>query len=194
MNAMQYELTLPADYDMNIIRNRVASKGHGTDGFAGLGLKAYLIRERGVEGALINQYAPFYLWESLAGMNSFLWGDGFRALCASFGRPAVKHWIGLGFERGTSQGSIPRAASRQVDAIPAEADPAQIIERALSELLTRAHTSGVHSTALAIDPQHWELVRFTLWEHAAPESSETRYQVLHLSTPHLRELKAGRHW
>ena len=74
MYAMQYEITLPSDYDMNIIRHRVATKGHLLDMFPGLGLKAYLIRECGVDGSLVNQYAPFYLWASIAGMNRFLWG------------------------------------------------------------------------------------------------------------------------
>jgi hypothetical protein len=61
MHAMQYEITLPADYDMEIIRERVATRGAALDDFAGLGLKAYLIRERGVDGSPVNQYAPFYL-------------------------------------------------------------------------------------------------------------------------------------
>jgi hypothetical protein len=38
------------------------------------------------------------------------------------------------------------------------------------------------------------LVQFTLWEDTAPESAGTRYRVLHLSTPELGELQAGRHW
>jgi Domain of unknown function (DUF4865) len=40
MQAMQYEIALPADYDMAIIRDRVATKGAMTDDFEGLGLKA----------------------------------------------------------------------------------------------------------------------------------------------------------
>lgn len=39
---MQCEITLPADYDMAIIRHRVATRGASTDAFVGLGLKAYL--------------------------------------------------------------------------------------------------------------------------------------------------------
>ena len=35
MHAMQYEITLPADYDMEIIRKRVATKGHLLDDFPG---------------------------------------------------------------------------------------------------------------------------------------------------------------
>jgi hypothetical protein len=57
-----------------------------------------------------------------------------------------------------------------------------------------AATPGVHSTAVAIDPRNWELVHFTLWEHAAPDSAGVRYQVLHLSTPQLGDIGAGRHW
>lgn len=44
MHAMQYEITLPGDYDMGIIRRRVAGRGAATDAFSGLGLKAYAIR------------------------------------------------------------------------------------------------------------------------------------------------------
>jgi len=97
MHAMQYEITLPADYDMKIIHHRVATKGPLLDDFAGLGLKAYLIRERGVDASPVNQYAPFYLWNSIAGMNRFLWGPGFRGLCTDFGRPRVWQWTGLAF-------------------------------------------------------------------------------------------------
>ena len=36
MFAMQYSITLPADYDMAIIRHRVAAKGHLLDDFPSL--------------------------------------------------------------------------------------------------------------------------------------------------------------
>ena len=42
MNAMQYKITLPNDYDMTIIRERVENNGFKTDGFQDLLLKAYL--------------------------------------------------------------------------------------------------------------------------------------------------------
>jgi Domain of unknown function (DUF4865) len=43
----QYVVTLPADYDMGIIRKRVAEKGPSFDTFPGLGMKVFLIREKG---------------------------------------------------------------------------------------------------------------------------------------------------
>lgn len=58
MHAMQYELTLPADYDTGIVRARVARVGHLLDDWTGLGVKAYLLRERGVHGSPVSQYAP----------------------------------------------------------------------------------------------------------------------------------------
>ncbi|MFC4589245.1 DUF4865 family protein [Sphaerisporangium corydalis] len=203
---MQYEITLPADYDMGVIRHRVATRGPALDAFPGLGLKAYVIRERGVDGSPVNQYAPFYLWTSPRGMNAFLWGDGFRGLSADFGRPAVRQWTGLafergpafeqgpGFERGPGFGAAPRAASRSAERVPPGTDPAAAVERAADRLKELAATPGVHSTALAIDTHAWELVHFTLWADAAPDTAPDRYTVLHLSAPGAATLETGRHW
>ncbi len=92
MQLMQYEITLPADYDMGIIRQRVATRGSRTDDFTDLGAKAYLIRERGQHGSPVNQYAPFYVWAGDTGMNHFLFGPGFDGIRTDFGRPAVRTW------------------------------------------------------------------------------------------------------
>lgn len=100
MHAMQYELTLPADYDMDVVRARVARVGHLLDDWEGLGFKTYLMRERGVNGSPVNQYAPFYLWNTVEGMNGFLWGGGFQGLSNDFGRPSVRQWTGLSYEEG----------------------------------------------------------------------------------------------
>ena len=194
MYVIQYEITLPADYDMEIIRRRVAMRGHATDSFPGLGLKAYAIRERGIEGSPVNQYAPFYLWASIEGMNSFLWGEGFRGLSEDFGRPVVRQWTGLAFERGPAVEETPRVAVRRTEPIPADADPAGFIESALEELRYRARIADAHSTALAVDTYRWELVQFTIFAHADPETAGTLYKVLHLSAPHPGDIGVGRHW
>jgi hypothetical protein len=192
MNLMQYAIALPADYDMRIIRDRVATKGPLLDDFAGLGLKAYCIRERGTDGAPGNEYAPFYLWHSTQGMNRFLWGGGgFGGILESFGRPVVAHWLGLAVEHGPARGSVPRAASRSIEPVPIDADPAAVVQGALEALGAQASAPGVHSAALGIDPRRWEVVRFTLWEDAAPAMAGVRYQVLHLSTPELGALQSA---
>ncbi|MFH8371660.1 DUF4865 family protein [Streptomyces sp. NPDC018031] len=203
MHAMQYRITLPADYDMRIIRNRVATRGQLLDDFPGLGLKAYGIRERGVDGSPVNQYAPFYLWATPEAMNGFLWSAGFRGVVEDFGRPTVEHWLGLAFEPGPAVGEPPRTAVRRSEPLPPGADPATAVERAVAGVRELARSPRVHSAALAVDPRNWELLHFTLLRDPAPGDPVgpggvpevgDRFQVLHLSAPALSDLSVGRHW
>ncbi|MGM1059218.1 DUF4865 family protein [Saccharothrix sp. Mg75] len=191
MHAMQYEITMPADYDMGVIRHRVATRGSALDTFPGLGLKAYCVRERGVDGSPVNQYAPFYLWRTTEGMNSFLWGPGFKGIRDDFGRPVVRNWVGLGFDRGPADG-VAHLTRRTVD-VPPDTTPNDLVDEALAESAKLAEHPGVYASAVAINPDRWELMHATLWQDA-PEAEGTRYRVLHLSRPEVDGLSAGRHW
>ncbi|MGW0557377.1 DUF4865 family protein [Streptomyces sp. NPDC002926] len=193
MHVMQYEITLPTDYDMEIIRKRVATKGHLLDGFPGLGLKAYLMRER-ADGSPVNQYAPLYLWATPEGMNSFLRGPGFQGIVNDFGRPVVQHWTGLAYEEGPAAAAVPRSATRRRIRIPEDEPPAFAVEKALAAHRQLAHANGVVAAAVAIDPRHWELLHFALWAQDAPGASGDLFQVLHLSAPHRAELPRGQQW
>ena len=84
MHAMRYAITLPGDYDMTIIRNRVAKSGHLMDGFQDLLFKAYLISEKAA-GALQNSYNPLYVWKGAAGMNKFIFDGYFDNILRDFG-------------------------------------------------------------------------------------------------------------
>lgn len=185
MHAMQYTITLPADYDMGVIRERVATRGGFTDDFAGLALKAYLIRERGVDGSPVNAYAPFYLWNDPGALGDFLWGGrGFGHIVADFGRPTVRHWIGAGARSGPSVRRTAHSATLHRTSVPDGADPVDTMARAAGALAERAEAPGVHTTAVALDPHHWELLHATLWEGEAPAGAAgDRYRLLHLSTP-----------
>jgi hypothetical protein len=215
MYAMQYEITLPADYDMRIIRKRVADTGHLLDDRAGLALKAYLIRERGADAGTgtgtgprvspVNQYAPFYLWLDPAAMAQFLvGGGGFQNIVRSFGRPAARHWAGIATVAGPARAGIPRVASRRLCAIPTDRDPDDTglgltarIAGEIERLGGLAGRDGVHTAALAVDPHRWQLVRFVLWADAVPpdgDDATERYEVLHLSAPGLAGMPDGRHW
>ncbi len=195
MQAMQYEITLPAGYDMGIIRHRVATRGRLLDDFPGLGLKAYLMRERGVAGSPVNQYAPFYLWASPEGMNAFLRGPGFQGIVDDFGRPRVLHWAGAAYGEGGGRsrspygGAAPGAGARGGAARRA-------VERAAAAHERLAREDGVVAAAVAVDPHAWELLTFTLLAagSAPKDAAGDVFQVLHLSQPERSRLRRGRHW
>ncbi|SMD26181.1 protein of unknown function [Kibdelosporangium aridum] len=177
MYAMQYSITLPTDYDMGIIRNRVATRGHMMDNFEGLAFKAYLIRSV-ADGSPVNSYAPFYVWNDVGGMGRFLWGGGgFQGIVRDFGRPVVRHWTGVTLEFGPAD--VARSASRTTTPIPEGVDLTEFVAETVREVKDLASADSVYATAIAIDPDHWELVHFTLHADTAPD----RYEVLHLSRP-----------
>ncbi|MFE9249639.1 DUF4865 family protein [Streptomyces sp. NPDC007088] len=211
MYATQYEITLPADYDMEIIRRRVASGGAVLDNRAGLGLKAYVIRERGVDGSPVNAYAPFYLWNDPAAMAAFFTGGGgFHNIVRDFGRPPVRQWAGLACAAGPARVVAPRAATRSLTALPREAEGAleERIAAAANGLEALARRPEVHTAALAVDLGRWQLLRFVLWNEAPAPGADAgrtgndetgegagsveRYEVLHLSAPGLSGLPEGR--
>lgn len=188
MYAMQYEITLPADYDMGIIRRRVETLGARTDDFDGLGVKAYLVQDQ-ANGSTVNQYAPFYLWNDTAGMSRFLWGGAFfSGICKSFGRPIVRHWTGVETLTGPDIDQPAVAATKHTLMLPPDIDPAEPVAEAAEVLRSTAAMAGVHSSAIAVDPTRWELVHFTLWSGEPGIVPGTRYQVLHLSTPGTKDL------
>ena len=192
MHAVQYELTLPADYDMGVIRDRVARVGHLLDDWDGLGFKAFLVRERGTYGSPVNQYAPFYLWNTVEGMNAFLWGGGFQRLSDDFGRPSVRQWTGLVYEEGG--GSHARFAVRRRQPVPGSEQLADVVADAVREARRLAAEDGAVLAAAAVDTSRWELVHFSLWEHDTPKADGNVSEVLHLSAPGRARLPRGRQW
>ncbi|CAM5680484.1 DUF4865 family protein [Streptomyces griseorubiginosus] len=194
MHAMQYELTLPADYDMTVIRGRVARIGHLLDDWEGLGLKTYLMRERGVNGSPVNQYAPFYLWNTVEGMNGFLWGGGFQGLSNDFGRPSVRQWTGLSYEEGGAVGSPARSAVRRREPVPEGVELAEVTAEAVADTERLAGEDGAVLAAVAVDTAGWEFVHFSLWAHEAPKAAGDVFEVLHVSAPGRERLPRGRQW
>ncbi|MFI8236500.1 DUF4865 family protein [Streptomyces sp. NPDC085866] len=194
MHAMQYEFTLPADYDMGIIRSRVARVAHRLDDWDGLGIKTYVLRERGVHGSPVNQYGPFYLWNTMEGMNRFLWGGAFQGPVDDFGRPDVRQWTGLAFEEGSAAGSPAGFAVRRRQPVPDGVELAAFMADAASETGRLAAADGAVLVAAAVDTRAWEVVHFSLWEHGAPKAEGDVFEVLHLSAPGRGDLPRGRQW
>ena len=186
MLAMQYSFTLPADYDMAIIRRRIAEKGHLLDDFPGLAFKAYLYASRD-DGELPsgdNLYAPFYLWRDGEAMNRFLGGAGFLALTQAFGRPSISTFsvwqAQLGDELMTAV-----CATRDIASLPSGValDEWRQME---SEANRAAMADGALAAVSAFEPTGWTRVNFRLWPdlragHA--RKSAQAYRVGHVSQP-----------
>jgi len=183
MIAMQYSLTLPADYDMAIIRQRIADRGHLLDDFDGLRFKAYLHAERGSDSTE-NLYAPFYLWQDSAAMQRFLGSAGFAALTQAFGWPTIRCWP-VWDAHVSPDARDARFASRELGSI-APYSP-------LDALRTREHLAlqddigrGAVAAVNAFEPTHWTHVRLRLWR-APPTfthpAQRQLYNVGHVSQP-----------
>jgi len=184
MIALHYEITLPLDYDMGIVRERVATRGHALDHYAGLGFKAYLIREAGVNGSPVNQYAPFYHWNDPAAMGRFLWGgDGFGGIVRDFGRPSGQTWTTVATGDGDSRGHDPAFATKVTRSLDGFSDPEAAATEIRAALAAQQARPGVHSVVAAIDSRTWESVLFTLWRAVPADEPGDVFQVLHLSTP-----------
>jgi len=95
MIIMHYRFTLPADYDMGIIEQRIRLNGARLDGFPGLVAKAYLFACREDGGPNENRYAPIYFWRDASGLQRFLQSPGFATLVRDFGWPIIESWLAL---------------------------------------------------------------------------------------------------
>jgi len=95
MIIMHYRFTLPADYDMGIIEQRIRLNGARLDGFPGLVAKAYLCACLDDGGLNENRYAPVYFWREASGMQRFLQSPGFATLVRDFGWPGIESWLTL---------------------------------------------------------------------------------------------------
>jgi hypothetical protein len=200
MYAMQYPIALPADYDMEIIRKRVAAASSTLDDRAGLGFKAYLLRERGVAASPVNEYAPFYVWRDTTAMADFLLrGGGFQNIIRSFGRVPVQNWLGLAVLPGPARSERAAVATRRLSPVPADQAAGrdglglkELTDREVEALRELAAHPDVHTAVLAVDPGSWQSVRLVLWRDGAGptdgvEATE-RYEVLHVSAPELDRL------
>jgi len=181
MIAMQYSFTLPADYDMAIVRQRIVEKGHMLDHFDGLLLKSYLHAERGPSSSE-NLYAPFYVWRDSAAMQRFLGSEGFAALTRAFGWPSIRVWP-VWDAYLSPEARHARFASREIQPIPSYVALDALREEQHAQLQHDVER-GALAAVNAFEPTTWTRVSFRLWGDATP-ATETgqRYEVGHVSQP-----------
>ena len=182
MYAMQYQITLPTDYDMQIIRDRVTQTGHLMDGYHGLEFKAYLIQEK-TKGAPQNAYAPFYVWRDIDGMRQFCWGEpGYSAIVRDFGRHPIQDWTVQQVVAGPANCSEARSLTVKTVPLPTNTAPSHCTGDITAEFLATATDSTV-ARVPAIDVTTWTAILVELSTHVADQSPTdvTAYEVLHVS-------------
>jgi hypothetical protein len=186
MISMQYSFTLPADYDMGIIRKRVADKGPMLDDYDGLRFKAYLVADRAdpALGSAENLYAPFYLWPEAEQMQRFLDSPVFPGVANAFGWPSIKVWP-VWNAHLSAEARQARFATREIAPIAPFTAIAEL-KKAEHEALRRDVAQGAVAAVSAFEPTGWTSLRFRLWrDRPALAAAPNRqfYAVGHVSQP-----------
>ncbi|PRD44066.1 DUF4865 domain-containing protein [Phyllobacterium phragmitis] len=186
----QYIHRLPADYDMNRIRERAASLGPRWDGTQGLGFKAFIAQQRGANGAAGNTYSSLYLWLDDDAATDFITSDRFQAVIDGFGRPRIETWIPLDIHLGRVETA--RSIYREDIDIGTGTDFTELKRNEIARNNTLARHAGTLAAVTALDLSTWRLSRFLLSAETVrtPETGSA-YEVLHLSKPGLPMLLAA---
>ncbi|MDB5984746.1 MAG: hypothetical protein JWQ69_5761 [Pseudomonas sp.] len=187
MLAKQYSHRLPADYDMNIIRQRVTERGPLWDETEGLAFKAFVVQTRGQYGAVGNLYASVYLWIDVQAATDFIMGERFESVINSFGRPSIETWLPIDARKGPAKQAL--SLYREDLPFAETADRRALMSAEVERNQGIAQRADTVAVATAIDVTSWKLVRLTL-SSAAPDSGHAgvAYEVLHLAQPGLESL------
>ena len=179
MLAMQYTVRVPSGFDLAKAGDHVHQRLPLFENLDGLILKLYLFDPQD------KLYAPLYVWRDVDAAQQFLIGDLFQGVVDSFGRPRVRSWQILDFFHSGTTGSSGMAC-REVDQVEEDASLAAIVNREKKLHETQISSPGLAVRISALDPDRWEIARFSVWNaDAGLPSSEAdcrnTYQVLAFS-------------
>jgi Domain of unknown function (DUF4865) len=183
----QYAHRLPADYDLQILRDRAKARGHLFDAIPELYFKGFLLRERGRFGAIQNEYSSLYLWRKDEGFRDFLVDGRTRSVTDSFGRPQIETRFALDAHKGS--GKEARFLTKQEQDIAPDADLTSAFAAEIARNRETAQQDGVVAAIVGVDAQNWKFTRVLLSEKEPTGREQgTVYQVLYLAKPLLAEL------
>lgn len=186
MLAMQYSIQLPDNYDLDLIRQRVARRSKLFEELPGLSHKAYLLDETD------KVYAPFYIWGDVEEAQNFLFDDLFHGVIRDFSRPRVRTWFTLAKGYGNRL-LTPTYAVKETDIIAPEEKLEDAINTEKAEHTKLLSNPALYFRCIAFDSDRWEVVRYSLWADAksavrpAADNVDT-YAILHVSDLGLPQL------
>lgn len=176
MHAMQYEIKLPSDYDMRLIKERVEKNGDKTDGINDLLIKAYLIKQCN-ETIVTNVYAPLYIWETSEGMTNFIFNRYYDNILTSFGWQHIN--IGIPFLV-----NIKNNVKRSKFAIEECLDIKPTLSLTNLEINSKFICfDNVLAEIIIYNPEKWKFVKFSFVEDFPSYSDKgfEYYEILHIS-------------
>jgi len=180
MIGMQYKITLPNDYHMDIIRKRVKENGSKTDALAGLYFKMYLITEKEKNGNLYNSYAPLYLWNDSNGMNHFIFDGFFNNIIESFGWQKINIGIPLTVELNEDL----LLKCRFLIEIQGSINETNTLNKLLLEPVEITNQNALGKLVI-YNPDKWGYSQFYLYENKPDLNGKLQdaavYEILHIS-------------
>jgi hypothetical protein len=181
-----YEHRLPADYDIDLIRDRAKVRGPLWDDRQELYFKAFLLRDRGKFGATAHSFSSLYLWRHDQAFRDFLVGGGYKIVIDMFGRARIESWFALDARKGPGRDA--QFAYRQDIQIDRDADLASTLSREMDRNADVARRTGTVASAIGIDVAAWTLTRVLLSEEEMTVDFGICYQMLYLARPLLDTL------
>lgn len=109
--------------------------------------------------------APLYIWRSARAVCNFLTGDPFGEIVNVYGRPRVRTWNVLEFDEGDSA-VTPGFAVRELDSVDGEDSLWAVARREAERHREILERPGLVAHAAMLDPDRWEIARFSLWRDA----------------------------
>lgn len=186
----QYQIQLPADYDLGAIRKFLEGRGAVWDAAPDLYFKAFLLREARSFGAIANSFSSVYLWQHGKAFRDWLVRGGYKVVTDRLGRAEIETFFALDAFRGKADEA--RFLYREDLGIPLDADLTAAFAREIELARERAAQPDVMSAVTGLDPRHWKFVRILLSE-GEPRGNErgVAYQIVHLSRPLVDTLPQG---
>lgn len=172
MIAMQYKIMLADDFDMDIIRKRVAVNGTKTDGFQDLLFKVYLISENHNMERGKNEYSPLYLWKNNMGMNTFIFSGPYDNILDSFGWQNINVGVPLSY---TLESNF--AQSHYALEIEHGIEPTLKMKPVHFSLSFDNSTGEI----LIYNPDKWRYVEYYFFSEPPADVDGRLYEILHIS-------------
>ncbi|WP_067272013.1 DUF4865 family protein [Mitsuaria sp. 7] len=182
MFSMQYGFDFPETFDIDAVRRRAVEIGPRFDELPGLRYKGFLVS--GHTALAPARYSPFYVWEDVEGMQSFLASAAFQALVDKYGRPIVDQWLPLAHHQAEdAAATTPLYATQEIVAIGDVQNIGELASRAAARVRELTGHPGFHTAIAALDASTWRHALTVFWS-ATPEASWGRvYEVPYFSRP-----------